>query len=260
MTSDSATLPATLYPKRYWSASTTWQAWNKLTAFSIHHSLRTEPGFEGQHVYFFGNHPIQYVRVVGVVVGIEQYGRFTVLTLDDSSGECIDVKITRKQVMAGSEKAYASDTGVEGLKVCVSFGLMTVQLHGKAIVIGDVVEAKGTISVFRNNRQIELKRMSGVLNTIAEAAAWAKTAKWMRDLQARPWLLTRREMDDMDEKTSQEARVERTKTKSKRDWKAKVDDDRLAREAVREAKRKRAEARFNKGALKGSSTIPAPWE
>ena len=139
-------------------------------------------------------------------------------------------------------------------------GEPTLHLRHQAIHLGDVLEAKGTVSVFRDTRQIELKRLFGVNNTNAEAAAWAKTAQWMRDVLGRPWVLTAKEREVLDKKIAQEEKVERARTRGKREWEAKHGEKKKRHEEKAEAKRKRAEVRYNEGALKGSAIIRAPWE
>ncbi|KAK1064805.1 hypothetical protein LTR74_008378 [Friedmanniomyces endolithicus] len=249
-----------IYPKRYWNASHAFINWNKLTALDIHNTLRTEPGFEGQDVYFFGNHPIRFVRVVGLLVDIETRGRYTILSVDDSSGACIDVKVTSRAVAAGDESEYPSNTTVDNVDVRLDRGLPTLHLDFRPAALGSVLEFKGTISIFRNTRQLDLKRLWVVPDTNEETAAWVKTAKWKRDVLSRPWVLTQEERDAIDDKIRREERKDRAKVKMKREWVAKHGAERLRHEEKNEGKRKRAEARMNVGALKGSEVIRAPWE
>ena len=253
-----------IYPKRYWDESTTWKNWNKLTAVDIHHhTFRTEPGFEGQNVHFYNNHPIQFVRVVGLLIDIEQRGRYTILSIDDSSGACIDVKIERRRVKAGDGAEYPSNTTVDNVDVKIELALPTLHLNAKAVEIGTVLEVKGTISVFRNTRQIDLARLFRIKDTNAEVAAWAKTAQWKRDVLSYPWLLSTEQRRRVDEKLREEQRQERETNIRKRDWRAKHSqqiEQRRAHEEKKEAKRKRAEVKYNFGALEGSHLLPTPWD
>ncbi|KAK4891694.1 hypothetical protein LTR27_009702 [Elasticomyces elasticus] len=257
------TTTPTLYPKRYFPLSPTFNAWNKVTSKIIHHNLHTERGFEGQNLYFYHNHPIHYVRIVGILVEIVTRGKkdeYTILTIDDSSGECIDVKITTLATVAGNEKGYASNTGVENVDVHITMGLPTLYLNFKPVQIGEVLEVKGTISVFRGERQIELKRLFQVNGTNAEASEWRKTATWISTVLSRPWVLTGKERDAMDKRIKREEVDEKKMNNRRRAKDAKHDEERNRYEEKREAKRKRAEGRMNKGALKGSSILPTPWD
>jgi len=49
----------------------------------------------GQNIYFHLNHPIRYIYLIGVVVEIDFWERFAILTIDDGSGAVIEVKVAR---------------------------------------------------------------------------------------------------------------------------------------------------------------------
>ncbi|EMC98495.1 hypothetical protein BAUCODRAFT_66325 [Baudoinia panamericana UAMH 10762] len=250
----------TSYPKRYFNASQTWDHWNPLTATDIH-ALRTESGFEGQKIYFFGYHPIRYTRVVGILVDIELRGRYTILTIDDSSGACIDVKIEARRVTRGDNAECPSNTTVDNVDIHVIIGSgPTIHLHRKPLEIGSVLKVKGTISAFRGVRQIELKRLFTVDDTNAEARAWAETAKWKRDVLAEDWILTRQQQHEIDERCRQEERKAFELSKKRREWHNKYGAAKRTYDEKREARRREKEMRYNAGALKGSHLIPAPWD
>ncbi|KAK5697761.1 hypothetical protein LTR17_023820 [Elasticomyces elasticus] len=257
------TTTPTIYPKRYFPLSPTFAAWNKLTAHLIHHALSTAPEFTGQNLYFYHNHPIHYVRIVGILVDIVTRGKkdeYTILTIDDSSGECIDVKLTTLATVAGNEKGYASNTGVENVDVHVTMGLPMLYLNFQPVQIGEVLEVKGTIAVFRGERQIELKRLFRVNGTNAEASEWRKTGLWISTVLSRPWVLTDKEREGMDKRLRREEVDEKKMNNRRRARDAKHDEERRRWEEKREGKRKRAESRMNEGALRGSSILPTPWD
>lgn len=84
--------PLTYYPRYLFSQSPVYNQYSKLTAVDIF-ALRTIPGYEGkssfgksvlkpswltnfvlgQNIYFHLNHPIRWVRLVGIVVSFEEY-------------------------------------------------------------------------------------------------------------------------------------------------------------------------------------------
>ncbi|KAK4545977.1 hypothetical protein LTR36_002541 [Oleoguttula mirabilis] len=253
--------PPQIYPRRYFEASPTWFAWNKLTAADIH-ALRTERGFEGQKIYFHLNHPIQFVTVVGLLVEIEGIadGKYTLLTLDDGSGECMVVKVRRRVLAKGDEAEYPSNTEVDNVDVHVNLALPAVFLDNKPVGLGDVIKAKGTIDSFRGVRQLDLKRMFTVKDTNAEAQAWSQTAQWKRETLSQPWILTQSERDTVDENIRQEEKKDRERARRKKEWNAKISDKRRRHDEKQEIKRREKEAKYNDGALKGSHIILAPWE
>ena len=166
-----------IYPKRYFDASPTWFQWNKLTATQIH-SLREERGFEGQNVYFHLNHPIQFVRIVGLIVDIEiRSNKFILITIDDSSGACIEVKTELRSIAQDDQAEYPSNTAVDSLDVILTWGVPNLLINKAQADIGTVVKFKGTIDKFRNVRQLKLERAWIVKDTNEEAKAWSEAGE-----------------------------------------------------------------------------------
>ncbi|KAK5118809.1 hypothetical protein LTR62_000018 [Meristemomyces frigidus] len=252
----------TIYPKRYWEASISWQNWNKLTAVDIHNEqvFQTKQEYHGQNVYFYGNHPIQYIRVVGLLVGIEQMSKYTIMTIDDSSGACIDVKIERRQMRTDDDAAYPSNTTVDDVDVMIHMSFPTLHLKNKPIEIGTILEVKGTVSTFRHIRQIDLKRLHRIKDTNAEAAAWAKTAQWKKDVLSQPWIMTSELRCAIDRRIYEADAAEKRRARKKREYDVKKHLKHVAHEQRAEERRKRAEMKLNLGALKGSGVIAAPWD
>nr|POE47102.1 hypothetical protein CFP56_00434 [Quercus suber] len=229
-----------IYSKKYFSSAATWWAWNRLTIRHVH-SLRSIPGFEGQNIFFHLNWPIQYVRLVGLVVDIELApnceGRYTLLTLDDGSGACIVVKITRRRVWPGDDSVYPSNTTCDHVDVHVLLGLPSVRILGQAISIGDVIRVKGTISTFRHVRQIELKLAAVVRDTNEEASAWRETVAWSREKLARPWVLTQKDRDAVDAEERQKSLALRERAAKRRDIGVKLAEKQRRKDEKHEAQR-----------------------
>lgn len=248
-----------IYPKRYFTeeASPTWRQWNKLTAADVH-ALREERGFEGQNIFFHLNHPIQFVRLIGLVVDIDvtRAGGHILLTLDDSSGVCIEVKTSFRQIKPDDQAVYPSNTLIDNLDVHVTLGAFKISIDKQPIDIGTVIKAKGTIDTFRKTRQLKLERIWIVKDTNAEAKAWAETAAWKRDVLSKPWVLTDQQRREIDEKIQQDELKEREKAKKRRKWDAKAAEKRKAHDERVEAKRRRMEERLDAGALVGSHLLP----
>ncbi|KAK4691823.1 hypothetical protein P7C71_g5261, partial [Lecanoromycetidae sp. Uapishka_2] len=80
----------TFYPAYCFSLSPTYNTWARLTAADVH-ALHERPGFEGQKLYFHLNHPIKWVRLVGVIVAFEILPTLWIMILDDSSGATIEL-------------------------------------------------------------------------------------------------------------------------------------------------------------------------
>ena len=117
----------------------------------------------GQNTYFHLNHPIKWIRLVGVIVAFDEFPTRWILLLDDSSGALIEVTCGRPQPpntttslndhnipSAGMAKSTMALEGV------TSTG-RPIDLSG--IDIGTVVKVKGKIGTFRGEKQMHLERI-----------------------------------------------------------------------------------------------------
>ncbi|RDA93880.1 hypothetical protein CP533_4515 [Ophiocordyceps camponoti-saundersi (nom. inval.)] len=173
-----------LYPRYCFHLSPTFNSWCLLHAREIH-SLEQHDGFQGQfrsrhrcssltrgpfslalpaeNFFFHGNLPIRWVRVVGVVVAVDDFASRRVYTVDDSSGACIEA------LPGGQEQ----DDDID---------------------VGSVVDVKGGLSLFRDEKQIKIERIKRLRTTADELVLWERRAKFRRDVLDRPWVLERVEI------------------------------------------------------------------
>ena len=200
----------------------------------------------GQNIYFHLNHPIRWVRLVGVIVAFDLYPNRVTMTLDDSSGLTIEIfcrKETSNRTPVGttvdchgaislnSEARFLDDGQVyttnEGYKVNLS-----------GIDLGSIVKVKGGVGEYRGTKQVTLERIcmlappEGLLcllmlaseaiipTTNEEASAWAENATFRERVLSKHWVVDQRKQQQ-----------------------AKIEAEGLAREkeARRERKRKKRE-------------------
>jgi hypothetical protein len=211
----------------------------------------------GQHIYFYLNHPIRFVRVVGVVVAIDDItSKYTALTLDDGSGATIELKIVR---VISSEQGWnvsSPDTTISNVNVISQLGVFEVMVNHRRLDIGTVLKAKGTISEFRGIKQLELKRVQVVSTTDEEAQAWTETAALKTDVLSVPWRITSAQHSEIKSKIKAEKKRTREYERRVREYETKKEEHEVTRaahlaqkEAKREARRRREEAMMNAGAL-----------
>ncbi|KJX97213.1 OB-fold nucleic acid binding domain-containing protein [Zymoseptoria brevis] len=277
MPAASSTTP--IYPRQYWdipNLSPTWFAWNKLTTRDVY-LLREERDFAGQDVWFWLNHPIRHVRLVGVVVQIEPvgYGRYIMVTLDDSSGANIEVKIEVRPARKSHDiEDWPSNTMVDNVGVIITWGLPEVFVDNQILKLGAVVRAQGKIVTFRRTaaagrasakvtareeRQLLLESIARVQNTNEEAIHWSKAADWKRRVLSKPWVLTQEQMNAADDKMEAERKLAEKKSQHRQKWDKQRAQKTMEREARREMKRTKDEQEMNRNALKRSDVLPAPW-
>ena len=269
-----------IYPAYCFSRSPTFNTWVKLTCADIH-QLRAEPGFEGganmpsihcmsvtsnglsyiiatgQDICFFLNHPIRFVRLVGPIVSITDYGtNLIILSLDDGSGSTVELKITRGSSSTKTKETESSE-GNNGLPTDVPSliiqttrsGVLDLLSSAIPLCIGTVVKAKGTLCAFRGERQISLCRLSVIRNTEEEAKAWIELAKFRSEILLRPWSLTPKEIRDLMEDHQRELRRKSIKASKLKHRERKTKMKKEVTCEKLEQRRRFLEQKFNKGAL-----------
>ncbi|MCJ1432912.1 hypothetical protein MMC27_002270 [Xylographa pallens] len=218
------------YPAYCFSASPTFSTWAKLTAVDVH-TLTTREGFEAQKIYFYLNHPIKWVRLVGVIVAFDASDyRFT-FCLDDSSGKIVEVTCPRDRTATGASTNSAHGAAIPKSPVqppsSKARTLSGISIDLAGFDVGSVVKVKGGIGTFRGERQLELERITPVRTTTAEAAAWREALLFHSAVLSAPWSLT------ADEQRHLKAEADGTAQKA---------EEKARRKAERETRRrKRAE-------------------
>ncbi|KAL9094446.1 MAG: hypothetical protein Q9165_003296 [Trypethelium subeluteriae] len=179
----------------------------------------TEEMLECQKLYFWINHPIRFVRVVGPIVAIDDINpKYTILTLDDGSGATLGVKIIRRQLEDADNPVDCPDnTAVANLNVVSSVGVFELALAGDLLDIGTVVKVKGTLEEFRGVKQLELKRISIVKTTDEEVKAWNELAQFRKNILSEPWQLSNREIKQLEEDVAARRRKDEQHSRRKRE-------------------------------------------
>ncbi|OTA05872.1 hypothetical protein A9Z42_0065870 [Trichoderma parareesei] len=206
---------STLYPRYCFHLSPTANAWCLLRAAEVH-ALDQHAGFEGENFYFYRNLPIKWVRVVGIVVAIEQYAQRRIYAIDDSSGMNVLAVVTSPApIKAKNESAPNKLRPNNDAQPTVA----QVPDPYVAIDVGMVVDVKGGVSSFRNERQIDVVKMVIVKGTAQEVALWEKRTKFRREVLDVPWMLREKDVRRCRreaERSEAEARAEQKRAEQKK--------------------------------------------
>lgn len=212
----SGSLPE-IYPQYCFHLSPTVKRWCHLRIADIH-ALTAHPGFEGQDLYFHLNHPIKWVRLAGIVVAVDDFNAWRAYTIDDSSGETIECHVNIPKTGPAQPRDTNTSTDVQQ-KTTLSDGDLSV---------GDIIDIKGTIRVFRERRQIKAEKIVHLRSTQQEVDFWGKIDDLRSEILNQPWVLDskvvrkcRREAEGYNEK---QARKERRR--------ARDEEERSAREPI----------------------------
>ena len=207
---------------------------------------------------YYLNHPVQFVCLVGVVVAFDEYfDKFWLFTIDDSSGSTIDV--TCRKPAKENEAGKQQGTGAQNSKTNkAKDGSLdddeeeddenarnTMMSH---LDIGTVVKAKGTITTFRNVRQIQLERITVIPDTNAEMRFWDQRTTLLVDVLSKPWTLSEDKQKKLHKEAQGEEEHDKGRTKRRREREAKKlarekkDAQRIARNYEREERERQLAA------------------
>lgn len=160
-------------------------------------ALTTHPGFTGQQIFFYINHPIKWVRVAGVVIAIDEYKGRKVYTLDDSSGMTIACTVPPAASPPGGANSGVGAAG-DG-DSSKTKGATTSQPQKQPTIIdgdieiGHIILVKGVIkTTLWKEREIESVKITHVRSTEQEVQFWEKVDKLRKETLNQPWVLDKR--------------------------------------------------------------------
>ncbi|KAL6917675.1 hypothetical protein ACHAPO_000516 [Fusarium lateritium] len=179
-----------IYPRYCFHLAPTVNQWCPFRVTDVH-GLEQHAGFEGENFYFYGNLPIKWVRVVGLVVAIDEFTGRRVYTIDDSSGACIECTV-KMPAFSGVDGNAAAAGDAAPKKADANPPLPTDPFP--TIDVGCVVDIKGGLSSFRDERQLTIEKMFVVQNTQQEVVLWEKRIKFQSKVLAKPWVLRKSEI------------------------------------------------------------------
>lgn len=199
------------YPVYCFEKSPTINTWCPLRASDIT-ALTRRRGFEGQdEPFYYLNHPIRWVRIVGVLVAINEYKGRWIYTVDDSSGTCIECTYT-------SPSTAGTNNTVNTGNSTTSASLQTKNPFPK-IDVCMVVRVKGSLKLFREQKQIHIhdQELTHIRSTNEEIQFWDKIRTFRSNVLDLPWVLDRRIVRKLEKKNR--ADIDKKERAKKRKWK-----------------------------------------
>ncbi|CAG8035012.1 unnamed protein product [Penicillium salamii] len=231
------------YPAFCFKASPTHFTWVKIGAADVHR-LRKIGSFVGQKVFFYNNHPIRFVNILGLIVARTEVYRRTILTFDDSSGAIVEVIVfhkfdpnnrpganpevqkhddqsqinifTGKPIDADQTPWSAFSVTERPMQLRKTVHVTATDQHEvdiSSLQPGTLVRVKGILGTFRNTMQIHLERFERVADTNAEMQFLDERLRFLLEVLSVPWVLTDDEIESLrqaaergDEKVLEEKR------------------------------------------------------
>jgi hypothetical protein len=231
----------------------------------------------GQNIYFYNNHPIRFVSLVGLIVARTEVYQRTILTLDDSSGATIDVTAQQKvDLKSSANNTQAPDQGETDMftgQPIIEFGTHqtpwsafsitapgTIHLTStdrdeidiSALQPGALVRVKGVLSSFRNTMQVHLERFERVADTNAEMQFLDDRLRFLIEVLSVPWILTDDEVEALQEAAERgdERAIEEKRRAEKRARKRMEREEKDARAIARRYEREEQARERELGALR----------
>ena len=205
----------------------------------------------GQNIYFYNNHPIQFLCLSGVIVQRDEQIRRTILILDDSSGATIEVvcdkpdpqeqaprtQNERQPLAQGQERIQVAKKNTLGDRIMAENETGPIHLAAASRTALDIAplepgaraKIRGTITQFRGMLQLHLERYVLVQDTNSEMEFLEQRTRFLVDVLCVPWELGEDEIEWLRRKCEEE---DLKKLKRKR-----AKEQRIARAVRKEAER-----------------------
>lgn len=154
----------------------------------------------GQNIYFYLNHPIRFVCLVGLIVARTDVYKRTILTLDDSSGATIEIAVLKSEQSIppegteGQQQQQGSKAQTQPIIETHVTATDKTYLDISSLVPGTLVKVKGTLSTFRSAMQLNLERFFPVPDTNAEMQFLDQRIRFLVEILWVPWVLSEDEI------------------------------------------------------------------
>jgi hypothetical protein len=142
-----------------------------------------------------------WVKVVGIVVAIDEWSGCRIYTIDDSSGATIEcVMNIPKNPRSLPSTTKADDAELEESKATVAAVQTTSTKEDKRaavdsdVDVGDCIHVTGCIIQAKWARKIKVSKIIHLRSTAEEVMFWDKLAKFYKDVLSQPWILTEKEI------------------------------------------------------------------
>ncbi|RKF64119.1 putative ob-fold nucleic acid binding domain-containing protein [Erysiphe neolycopersici] len=235
MSSNCANSREEIYPVYCYILSPTIGRWCPLWATDINALKDVGIFFDGMIIFrrkllHYGNHPIKWVRVTGVIVAIDYWGNAPnfkrIYTLDDSSGSCIECSAPAPSpAFSAAKNTFTNQTQSDELKsktsretnlnpnrtsnqqqleernrtsrqsgqVSTGPSALNPLVPWDRVHVGSVVKIKGKVDIWWDQKRIEIVKLDIIRCTDMEVRCWNEVIRFKQDILKKPWVLTQKQ-------------------------------------------------------------------
>ena len=127
---------------------------------------------------------MKWVRISGVVIAVDEFGPWRAYTVDDSSGATVECLVNLPKPSSGNDR------------VCSNLAAAQQPPQPKPIdsdiSVGDIIDVKGGIKIYRQTRQIMAEKIVRLRSTEQEVQFWEKVTALRKEVLQQPWVLDRK--------------------------------------------------------------------
>jgi hypothetical protein len=239
----------------------------------------------GKPIYHLLNHPIKWVRITGVVVAIDEFAERRILTVDDSSGSCLEcvcaappttsssvpdsldqfrVQITHSKGAADGKRTAVSvqrDTS-NGVSTDNQPSTQNPLIPWQDVDIGSVLKIKGQLTKFRDMMQVDVIKIDIIACTEGEVKCWEEGLAFRKDVLSKPWVVSAEEGRRCEEKAARyekERKRERSgrgkEQERSKGLNGRLEDRRRGTETEEERRRRHEVKKWKKGKEKDAEGL-----
>jgi len=162
-----------------------------------------------KEVFHYSNHPIKFVRVVGVVVAIDNYIWRKIYTVDDGSGMCIECTAVPPPAAPLAPKATLGNVNQPSTSISTSTKPNVTILESAKepkvpttenplvpwdlVTEGTIVKITGRVAAYMDTFQIQIVKVSIMRSTDEEVKWWEEARLFKVDVLGRAWVVGKRE-------------------------------------------------------------------
>ncbi|KAJ8064654.1 hypothetical protein OCU04_006977 [Sclerotinia nivalis] len=204
-TSTSALELAPLLPLNLYHLSPTIHKWCALRCADIATLNTRGVYYENKPIHHYLNHPIRYIKLIGLVVSTDDFARRRVYTIDDSSGVCIEcVALLPPPPPANpSSSTTSTSTSTSNLPTTQSLtpsepSITHPQIAWDSISECKIVRILGVMGTYMSMPQLQIVKMGVVGSTDVERKWWDECAG-LKDpssgILGREWVVSQEEIE-----------------------------------------------------------------
>ncbi|QSZ30743.1 hypothetical protein DSL72_000301 [Monilinia vaccinii-corymbosi] len=184
---------APLQPPNLYHLSPTYNKWCALRCADIVLLQDREVYFEGKRIHHYLNHPIRYIKLIGLIVAIDDFSRRRAYTIDDSSGACIECVALLPPPSKHSTSNPNSQAAPPPSKPTEP-SIEHPQIPWENVEECKVVRILGVLSTYMTMPQIQIIKMGVVGNTEGERKWWDECRRLKREVLGREWRVSQEEV------------------------------------------------------------------